>query len=152
MSLNSPNIEILLVSPQINLQDLASLEVIEEFLKKSSDANFRTLRKFSELESILQTKTKIEQKIPDIIIFDLNIKEIDEAEKAIKSIRSHDLFKLTPVIALLNSLERDHIKKLYDHHISCCIVKPEEKQEFLNVLESLQEFWFGMVRLPINLI
>ncbi len=84
---------------------------------------------------------------PDIILLDLNMPKVDgrEALKIIKS--DNDLCKI-PIIVLTTSKSDIDVVKSYDLGVNCFISKPVTFTRFIEVIRSIGQYWFEIVRLP----
>jgi DNA-binding response OmpR family regulator len=84
--------------------------------------------------------------LPDIIVLDLNLPKIGGMH-ILELIKEDNDLKKIPVIILGTSDEADEVKKAYDMHANCYIVKPIDFDHFLEVVKSIETFW-TMVTLP----
>ncbi len=86
---------------------------------------------------------------PDLILLDLNLPRKDGRE-VLKEIKQHDALKRIPVVVLTTSKAEEDIMRSYDLHANCYISKPVDLDQFYNVVRSIEEFWFCIVRLPTH--
>jgi CheY-like chemotaxis protein len=86
---------------------------------------------------------------PDLILLDLNLPRMDGRE-LLGIIKSHEDWRCIPVIVLTTSNDDRDIRKAYHLHANCFITKPVQLEAFLAVVQSIQEFWLAIVRLPDN--
>lgn len=84
---------------------------------------------------------------PDLILLDLNMPKMGGHE-VLSHIKNDDLIKDIPVGILTTSTDGDDIKTSYQNHANCYIAKPTSFDELQNVVNSLNEFWMQIVRLP----
>jgi two-component system, chemotaxis family, response regulator Rcp1 len=84
---------------------------------------------------------------PDIILLDLNLPRKDGREVLLEIKQDPDL-KPIPVVVLTTSDSDEDILKSYNLHANCFISKPIEMAKFVKVVKSIEEFWFGIVKLP----
>ncbi len=84
--------------------------------------------------------------LPDIIVLDLNLPKVGGMH-ILELIKEDDDLKKIPVIILGTSDEAGEVKRAYDMHANCYIVKPIDFDHFLEVVKSIEEFW-TMVTLP----
>ncbi|GJM22730.1 MAG: two-component system response regulator [Planctomycetota bacterium] len=84
---------------------------------------------------------------PDLVLLDLNLPGIDGRE-VLQFIKSSETHRSVPVVVLTSS-ESDHdVANAYDLHANCFISKPINLEQFARVVESLEQFWFSVVKLP----
>ena len=86
---------------------------------------------------------------PDIIFLDLNIPR-KAGLAVLKEIKASMALKSIPVIALTSSSNEDDIQAAYELHANCYIVKPVDYIEFVELIGSLVQFWFHVVRMPVT--
>jgi CheY-like chemotaxis protein len=84
---------------------------------------------------------------PDLVLLDLNLPKIDGRE-VLKEVKSDDKLKQIPVVVLTASKAEEDIIKSYNLHANCYITKPVDLKQFIKVAQSIQNFWFTIVKLP----
>jgi chemotaxis family two-component system response regulator Rcp1 len=84
---------------------------------------------------------------PDLILLDLNLPKKDGRE-VLAEIKSDDKLKCIPVVVLTTSQAEQDIFKSYNLHANCFITKPVDLEQFIVVLQSIEDFWLTIVRLP----
>jgi CheY-like chemotaxis protein len=84
---------------------------------------------------------------PDLILLDLNLPRKDGRE-VLREIKEDERFKVIPVVILTTSRADEDIKKTYSLHANCYVSKPLDLGQFLDVVRSIEDFWFTTVRLP----
>jgi CheY-like chemotaxis protein len=86
---------------------------------------------------------------PDLILLDINL-PIRSGHEVLSEIKTNDLLKHIPVVMLTTSSSENDINRAYYNHANCYISKPVEIEEFVNVIEGIEQFWFSIVSLPTN--
>ena len=84
---------------------------------------------------------------PDLILLDLNLPKKDGRE-VLKEIKKDSNLKNIPLIVLTTSTADKDILRAYDLHANAYITKPIDFNEFIKVVESIVNFWLGVVQLP----
>jgi CheY-like chemotaxis protein len=84
---------------------------------------------------------------PDIILLDLNLPKKDGRE-VLAEIKSDERLKHIPVVVLTTSQAEQDILKSYRLHASCYVTKPVDFDEFIEIVQSIEDFWFTIVKLP----
>ena len=84
---------------------------------------------------------------PDIILLDLNLPKKDGREVLADIKHDPDLRRI-PVVVLTTSRAEQDLVKTYNLHVNCYIVKPVDLDQFITVVQSIEDFWFSIVRLP----
>jgi len=84
---------------------------------------------------------------PDLILLDLNRPRKDGRE-VLQEIKEDESLRLIPVVILTTSKAEEDILKTYALHGNCYVTKPLGLPQFLDVVRSIEEFWFTIVKLP----
>jgi CheY-like chemotaxis protein len=84
---------------------------------------------------------------PDLIIVDLNMPGID-GYGVLAALKRTEEFHAIPVIMFSTSDDPADVKKAYDLHANCYIVKPLDFQGFVSAIGSLATFWAHTATLP----
>lgn len=84
---------------------------------------------------------------PDLIILDLNIPKKDGRE-VLAEIKEDPKLRSIPVVVLSISDNEHDILKSYDLHANCYITKPVDLKRFMTIVESVEDFWLTVVKLP----
>lgn len=84
---------------------------------------------------------------PDIILLDLNLPKKDGREVLAEVKQDPDL-KRIPVVILTTSKAEEDILKSYNLHANCYITKPVDLEKFIEVVQSIENFWLTVVKLP----
>jgi chemotaxis family two-component system response regulator Rcp1 len=86
------------------------------------------------------------QRRPDLILLDLNLPGMDGRE-VLAEIKSDPELAIIPVVVLTTSRAEEDILRTYRLHANCYITKPVDLQQFIRVIQSIEDFWFTIVRL-----
>lgn len=86
---------------------------------------------------------------PDVVLLDLNLPRKDGRE-VLAEIKSDPVLKQIPVIILTTSQSEEDILRAYNLAANCYITKPVDLDQFTKVVQSIEEFWFTVVKLPPN--
>jgi len=84
---------------------------------------------------------------PDLILLDLNLPGLDGRE-VLEQIKTDPALLPIPVCILTTSSAERDILNAYQRHTNCYIVKPVDLNQFITVVQQIQEFWFAIVKLP----
>jgi CheY-like chemotaxis protein len=84
---------------------------------------------------------------PDLILLDLNLPRKDGRE-VLTEIKDDASLRQIPVVILTSSQAEEDIIRAYDLHANCYISKPVDLDQFINVVRSIEDFWFTVVKLP----
>lgn len=89
--------------------------------------------------------------IPDLVLLDLNLPKMDGRE-VLEQMKSIDEFKKIPVVILTTSNAEKDIAKSYELHANCYINKPVDLEQFFEVVRTIENYWFNIVKLPSKTI
>lgn len=84
---------------------------------------------------------------PDIILLDLNLPKKDGRE-VLAEIKSDPDLKTIPVVVITSSEAEQDIVKSYNLNANCYVTKPVDLDQFIKVVQSVNEFWLTIVKLP----
>ena len=84
---------------------------------------------------------------PDLILLDLNMPR-KNGQEVLAEIKADDNLRNIPVVVLTTSMAEKDITKSYGLHANCYITKPVDFDQFVNVVQTIQDFWFCVVTLP----
>ncbi len=85
--------------------------------------------------------------VPDLIMLDLNLPRKDGRE-VLAEIKQDENLKFIPVVILTTSSDKTDIINTYKNHANCFITKPVDFEQFMIVLNSIEDFWLTIVKLP----
>jgi CheY-like chemotaxis protein len=89
----------------------------------------------------------VEAPRPDLILLDLNLPKKDGRE-VLEEIKGDTDLKKIPVVVLTTSAAERDILRAYDLHANCYITKPVDLEQFIRVVQSIEDFWLTIVKLP----
>jgi chemotaxis family two-component system response regulator Rcp1 len=84
---------------------------------------------------------------PDLILLDLNLPKKDGRE-VLKEIKESPGLRIIPVVILTTSSSEADVLQSYHLHANCYISKPVDLDGFLKVVQSIDNFWLSVVKLP----
>lgn len=84
---------------------------------------------------------------PDLILLDLNL-PIKDGREVLAEIKADQNLKDIPIIILTMSMNETDVLDSYNMQASCYITKPVSAQRFVEVVRSIESFWFSVVKLP----
>ncbi|GHE59579.1 MULTISPECIES: response regulator [Roseivirga] len=87
--------------------------------------------------------------LPDLILLDLNMPKVN-GKQVLEAVKYDDKLKHIPIIVLTTSLAERDIEDSYKRHANSYLAKPMDFNEFIALVEHIEQFWFDMVKLPKN--
>jgi CheY-like chemotaxis protein len=84
---------------------------------------------------------------PDLILLDLNLPRKTGPE-VLCEIKSDPDLKRIPVLIMTTSREPSDVQKAYSLNANCYITKPIQLDDFMGVVQSIENFWLRTAVLP----
>ena len=84
---------------------------------------------------------------PDLILLDLNLPKKNGRE-VLAEIKTDPVLQLIPIVIMTVSQDERDILESYRLHANCYIRKPVKFAEFIEIVKSIESFWFSIVTLP----
>ncbi|MBV8551027.1 MAG: response regulator [Acidobacteriaceae bacterium] len=81
--------------------------------------------------------------MPDLILLDLNLPRKNGLE-VLAEVKAAPNLKQIPVVVMTNSWAEEDIDAAYSLNAHCYITKPDDLDEYLNVVRALENFWSGL--------
>jgi len=86
---------------------------------------------------------------PDLVLLDLNLPRRDGRE-VLAEVKADDDLRRIPVVVLTTSQAEEDIVRSYDLHANAYVTKPVDFDRFVEVVRSIDDFYFTIVRLPTS--
>ncbi len=127
----------------------ADIELVRQATKGSKIYNtLYVVRNGVELMSFLRREGEYASApSPDLILLDLNM-PLKSGREALSEIREDPALTHLPIVVMTSSSAEEDILKSYQLHASCFVQKPLKMSDFEKVVQSIEYFWFSIVRLP----
>ncbi len=84
---------------------------------------------------------------PNLVLLDLNLPKLGGME-VLAQMKADPRLRRIPVVILTTSAAERDVLRSYDLHANCFITKPVDFEQFTQVVQSIQDFWFSIVKLP----
>lgn len=144
MSINSRTIEVLLVEDNPGDVNLTRLALAD----RAINVNLSVVPDGVEAMNFLHRQGEYQQAVhPDLILLDWNLPRKDGREVLVE-IKTNERLQRIPIVVLTTSQAEEDIRKAYDLHANCYITKPVDFQQFVQIIQSIEYFWFTIVQLP----
>lgn len=141
---NSEPIEILLVEDNSGDARLA-----QEALKENKvHNNIHHVKDGVEAMAFLRREVPYaDVPFPDLVLLDLNMPRKDGRE-VLAEVKDDPALRLVPIVVLTTSAAERDLVKSYDLHANAYVIKPLDLDQFIEVVQAIQSFWFTIVKLP----
>ena len=84
---------------------------------------------------------------PGLLLLDLNMPRKD-GRSVLREIKSDPELRTLPVVVLTTSKADEDVFKSYDLGVNSYIVKPVTFEALVDILQTLEKYWFQIVQLP----
>lgn len=125
------------------------VRLIEEAFEGAEfDTALHVVTDGDEAMDILSGRTGNEPNLyPNLVLLDLSLPRMSGFE-VLDAIKEDPELAHLPVVVLSSSGDAADVVESYDRHANAYLTKPTDPDEFVSMVESLEEFWFEWVRLP----
>ena len=136
--------EILLVE-----DDAGDIDLTKEALEESKlQVSLNVVRDGVEAIAYLRREGEYTQATrPDLILLDLNLPRLNGRE-VLQEIKNDDKLKAIPIVVLSTSDTHEDIRSSYNLGANCYIKKTLDMDKFIEIVRSIENFWFSIVQLP----
>ncbi len=84
---------------------------------------------------------------PDIVLLDLNLPDVS-GHDVLNRIKSHPTLRRIPVVILTTSQDERDIARSYRGYANSYITKPQDYEQFISAVRSIEDFWLTTAKLP----
>jgi len=84
---------------------------------------------------------------PDLVLLDLDL-PVKSGHDLLRELKTHDTLRRIPVVVLTSLEAEEDVIKSYEEHANAFVTKPVDLDEITTIVQSIDEFWFQVVRLP----
>lgn len=140
----SDPIQILLVEDSAE-----DVELTTEALLEAKVANtLHVVRNGEQAMDFLHRRTGFEDRPrPDLVLLDLNLPRKDGRE-VLEEMKHDPVLRTIPVVVLTTSSAEADVLRSYELHANSYVTKPVDFDQFMRVIQSVEDFWLTVVRLP----
>jgi CheY-like chemotaxis protein len=144
MLINSRSMEVLLVEDNPGDVHLTRLAMAD----RADTINLSVVSDGVEAMAFLHQQQGYERAIyPDLILLDWNLPRKNGGQ-VLKEIQADERLRRIPTIVLTTSHADEDIITAYNLQANCYITKPVDFQNFVQIIRSIEDFWFSIARLP----
>lgn len=84
---------------------------------------------------------------PDLILLDLNLPK-KSGREVLQEVKQDDALKHIPIVILTTSQAERDIVEGYRLQANAYVTKPVDLEQFLKVIQTIEQFWLEIVKLP----
>ena len=96
------------------------------------------------LERLSQTGEFAGRPLPDLILLDINLQGTSGLDM-LRTLKEDAVLRRIPVVVLSSSSDPRDVLASYDLHANCYVRKPDDFHQFVEVIGSIERFWFDTV-------
>lgn len=125
----------------------ADVRLTREMLRESKVRNdLLVATDAEEAERMLGLNGTAQQVEPDLVLLDLNLPG-KSGHELLEEIKEHPDLRRLPVVILSSSEAEEDVAKSYHHYANAYVSKPVDLEEMSEIVRSIDNFWFEVVRL-----
>ena len=95
-------------------------------------------------ELIRRAKEEVEE-LPNLILLDLNMPGYNGLD-VLSKLRNHERLRYIPIIIMSSSNLESDVKQSLEMGANCFLVKPTGHKHYVEVIQMIDDFWFGIVK------
>jgi len=84
---------------------------------------------------------------PELILLDLNLPRRNGRE-VLSQIKADPDLRSIPIVVMTTSSADQDVETAYSLNANCFITKPLELEDYMNMIHSIEDFWFTQATLP----
>lgn len=84
--------------------------------------------------------------LPDLLLLDLNLPKVS-GEEVLREIKADKSLNALPVVVLTSSDAETEVSRCYAAGANCYVVKPVDFSSFIEIVASIEHFWFSVVKI-----
>ncbi|HTT74932.1 MAG TPA: response regulator [Candidatus Binataceae bacterium] len=84
---------------------------------------------------------------PDLVLLDLNLPRKD-GRQVLQEAKENPVLRTIPIVILTTSAAEQDILRSYNLHANSYITKPVDLDQFVRVINYIQDYWLEIVKLP----
>jgi len=110
--------------------------------------NIKSVQDGQEALDYLYKKGKYKNsKTPSLILLELKLPKLDGI-KLLSIIKNDEKLKIIPVVVLTLFSSMDEVINAYKNYANSVLIKPDNYEEFGDMIRSLEDFWLNKTKLP----
>lgn len=84
---------------------------------------------------------------PDLVVLDLNLPKMNGRD-VLAAVKQHEHLRAIPIVILTTSDAERDVCQSYELGANCYVTKPVELRAFQNRVQSIENFWLTVAKLP----
>jgi CheY-like chemotaxis protein len=127
----------------------AYLYLIQKAFSSRSEVRWQLViaRDGEEAIKLLFEEEKKDEPLPDLILLDWHLPEIS-GSALLRRIKAHEKLHRIPILVFSSSESESDIHDAYDNHANGYITKPVGADVLAQIVETIEQFWIAVAKLP----
>lgn len=84
---------------------------------------------------------------PTLVLLDLDLPG-DDGHTVLEAVKSEPELRRIPIVVFTTSDDPRDVARTYDRHANAYVTKPQNIDQFFDVVHGLESFWFDVATLP----
>lgn len=85
--------------------------------------------------------------LPDMILLDWNLPKISGSE-VLRKVKQHEHLRKIPILVFSSSQADEDIHSAYGDYANGFITKPDDSNELATIVDTIEQFWIAVARIP----
>jgi chemotaxis family two-component system response regulator Rcp1 len=85
--------------------------------------------------------------LPDLVLLDWHLPKVSGSE-LLRHIKTHEKLRKIPILVFSSSVADNDIDDAYDNHANGYITKPASVAVLAQIVETIEQFWVTVAKLP----
>jgi two-component system, chemotaxis family, response regulator Rcp1 len=85
--------------------------------------------------------------LPDLVLLDWHLPKVSGSE-LLRRIKTHEKLRKIPILVFSSSVADNDIHDAYDNHANGYITKPASVAVLAQIVETIEQFWVAVAKLP----
>ena len=96
---------------------------------------------------LLFEEEQTDSPLPDLVLLDWHLPKVSGSE-LLRRIKTHEKLRKIPILVFSSSVADNDIHDAYDNHANGYITKPASVAVLAQIVETIEQFWVAVAKLP----
>lgn len=124
------------------------VRLFREAMKEcTAPCSIQVARDGEEAKNMLFARRTGSDSLPDLIVLDLNLPKVT-GDQILLLLKADNELRDIPVLILSSSSDPSEIRRCYENHAACYLVKPSDLGDYMRLVQAWGNFWMSLATLP----